>query len=342
MNDKSQGGPVSVIRRAERDDHEVMVPTNGQVEVRSALDIKPSLFKAGLERRKKNRDTLIEHIRQSLVEGTDFGRLHVVKKDVCDKGKWCDNDYHFSKPSLWKAGAEKIAGILGLRVSWPALRDYEARIVQGEKIDQIALHCILMSAESVVVAEGVGARRVGEDGNLNKALKMAKKSGQIDAVLNVGGLSEVFTQDLEDMDPEDIGDRDPYQPGEDRVESAIPRNQKPLETHCPIGKDWKGVPWEEVDDGMLSWILEKIDDKPDLIERVKREVIARYPENDDAKDRRSAGNMGTGKKVSDYARELTLAKNLDQVIAIKDELPAEFEPSLRTFIATRERELGPQ
>ena len=84
-----------------------------------------------------------------------------------------------------------------------------------------------------------------------------------------------------------------------------------------------------------------IDDKPELIERVKRELYDRYPETDEAKDRRRAGNMATGKKVSDYARELTQAKSLDQIIVIKEELPEQFEPALRTFIATRERELGP-
>ena len=311
------------------------------LEVRSALDIKPSIFKAGLERRKKNRDVLIDWIKSALVEGTDFGRLHVVKKEVCDKGKWCDNDYHFSKPSLWKAGAEKISGMLGLRVSWPTLRDYEGRVIHGETITQVLIRCELLNADGVVVAEGIGGRALGEYEDLNKLLKMAKKSGHIDAVLNVGGLSEVFTQDLEDMDPEKIGDRDPYQPGEDRVESAIPRNQKPLETHCPIGKDWKGVPWEQVDEGFLHWILEKIDDKPELTERVKRVLYDRYPESDEAKDRRVEGRMATGKKISDYARELTEAKSLDQIIVIKEELPTEFEPSLRTFIATRERELGP-
>lgn len=334
MNEKTDQAVVLV---------ETPVSENGHaLEVRSALDIKPSLFKAGLDRRKKNRDTLIDHIRASLVEGTDFGRIHVVKRDKCDKGKWCDNDYHFSKPSLWKAGAEKISGILGLRVSWPTLRAYEDRVIRGETITEIMIRCELLNSGDVVIAEGIGARSVGEDGNLNKAFKMAKKSGQIDAVLNVGGLSEVFTQDLEDMDIDELGERDPYQPGEDRVESAIPRNQKPLESHCPIGKDWKGVPWGEVDDGFLSWIIQKIDDKPDLIERVQREIVARYPEDDDAKDRRQDARMTTGKKVSDYARELTLAENIDTITAIKDELPAEFEPSLRTFIATRERELGPQ
>ena len=333
MNDQTEKAAVPAVVNIHNE--------NGQaLEVRAALDIKPSLFKAGLERRKKNRDTLIAWVREALVEGTDFGRLHVVKRDVCDRGKWCENDYHFSKPSLWKAGAEKISGMLGLRVSWPTLRDYEDRIIRGENVKEILLRCELTNSDGLVVAEGIGGRK--NDGDLNKALKMAKKSGQIDAVLNVGGLSEVFTQDLEDMDADQVaGARDPFQPGEDRVESAIPRNQKPLATHCPIGREWKGVPWEEVDDGFLSWIIGHIDDKPDLVDRARQEVERRYPENDEAKDRRRAGNMTTGKKVSDYARELTEATSLDQIIVLKEELPADFEPALRTFIATRERELGP-
>lgn len=313
-----------------------------ELEVRSALDIKPSLFKAGLERRKKNRDTLIDHIRDALVEGTDFGRIHVIPKDRCPDGRFCANAYHFSKPSLWKAGAEKIAGILGLRVTWPTLRAYEERVIRGETVTQILLRCELLNSDGVIIAEGIGARDAGDD--LNKALKMAKKSGQIDAVLNVGGLSEVFTQDLEDMDPEKLaGQRDPFQPGEERVESAIPRNAKPLSSHCPIGKDWKGVPWAEVDAGFLSWIIEKIDDKPDLRDRALKELESRSVETDEAGERRRDDRLaGTKKKIQDYARELATAKNLDQILVIKEELPEDFEPGLRAFIAEREAELGPQ
>jgi hypothetical protein len=42
---------------------------------------------------------------------------------------------------------------------------------------------------------------VDPDGDANKAIKMAQKSAQIDAVLRCAGLSEVFTQDLEDLHP---------------------------------------------------------------------------------------------------------------------------------------------
>jgi len=335
MNEKTDQAVVLV---------ETPVSDNGHaLEVRSALDIKPSLFKAGLERRKKNRDSLIEHIREALVEGTDFGRIHVIKKDRCPDGAFCSNPYHFSKPSLWKAGAEKIAGILGLRVTWPTLRAYEDRIIQGQDVNQVLLRCELVNSDGVIIAEGIGGRLIQQDGDLNKALKMAKKSGQIDAVLNVGGLSEVFTQDLEDMDPEQLGgQRDPFQPGEERVDSAIPRDAKPLSTHCPIGREWKGTPWEEVDDGFLNWIISKIDDKPDLRDRALKELESRSVETPEAAERRVSAKMGTNKKIGDFARELSLAKTLDQLIAITDELPDEFEPGLRAFITEREAELGPQ
>ena len=51
-----------------------------------------------------------------------------------------------------------------------------------------------------MVADGVGARIIAQDnGDINKALKMAEKSAHIDATLRMAGLSEVFTQDIEDM-----------------------------------------------------------------------------------------------------------------------------------------------
>jgi hypothetical protein len=51
-----------------------------------------------------------------------------------------------------------------------------------------------------VAAEGTGARRIAQDsGDINKSFKMAEKSSHIDATLRVAGLSELFTQDIEDM-----------------------------------------------------------------------------------------------------------------------------------------------
>lgn len=312
------------------------------IAIRSAFDVTPRDFKRALERRKKNRDALMEWIRESLVEGADFGRLHVVKKDVCNKGRHCDNDYHFSKPSLWKSGAEKIHGMLGLRAHWPELEAEVEALKKGQKL--IVLRCILLDQAGNTVAEGVGGRSLDQDyGDINKAIKMAKKSGLIDAVLNAGGLSEIFTQDVEDMDPELVaqGNPDPMQPAQDRIDTAIPRSKRyPLETHCPIGREWKNTPWDQVEDSFLYWIVNNIDDKPDLAARAKRALADRSVDSQERVARRAEARKNPGKKLADWARDLTMAKSYDELVAITDDLPPEFEPSLRKYIQTRGNELG--
>lgn len=348
MKDRTQGGQTAVVI-AERDEPETIHPNTQPLAVRSTFDLAPQQFAAGLARRKKNRKALITWIQEELVEGTDWGRIHVVKKEQCSDGKYCQNPYHFSKPSLWKPGAEKIVGMMGLKSAWPNLARYEDLVMEGKAIEQLLLRCELINDANLVVSTGIGARAVQADyGDLNKAFKMAKKSALVDAVLNCAGLSEIFTQDVEDMDPEKIdpGAQDPFNPTAEPTAEHFPtRNQKPVATHCPIGKEWKGQPWELVDEGFLDWIMERIDDKPDIVEAAKAEKIRRYPETAEAIEARRENNqtrLSTGKKLADYARDLANATNIDQVIAIKEELPADYEPGLRTYIATREADLGPR
>ncbi len=171
----------------------------------SPLDLPSEQFRSGLDRRKENRTLLMDWLRTALVEGVDFGRVHLVGKDRCDlvragRVRDCNNPYHWSKPSLFKPGAEKISGMLGMTVHYPSLVGYEAALLGGQEIKQVMLRCELHDAHGRVVAEGVGARTIAQDyGDLNKSLKMAEKSAHIDATLRLAGLSEVFTQDLEDQ-----------------------------------------------------------------------------------------------------------------------------------------------
>lgn len=328
------------------DDNKVVsvLPSNNEIkpiEIRSAFDIDPRQFKAGLARRGKNRDALMKWLEEALVEGVDYGRIHVVKKDKCPAGNNCTNKYHFSKPSLWKSGAEKISGMLGLRATWPNIDAELEHVRDGKPV--ILLKCQLVGLSGSIVSEGVGARNIGQDGgDPNKALKMAKKSSLIDSVLNAGGLSEAFTQDIEDMPPEGFSDDarpDPYQSGQTRIDSAFGGVNKPVETHCPIGQ-FKGKPWAEVDDGYLNWIIINIDDKPDLVAAAKREIGGRSVETQAATVlRRDTATAAPMKKLADYAREVTVAKHIDELIAIRDDLPTEYEPALRTFMVTREAEL---
>lgn len=150
------------------------------------LDLPANVFQAGLDRRGENRTALMSWVRSALKEGVDFGRIPTKRGP--------------SKPSLWKPGAEKICGMLGLTVHFPNLHDYEQAALNGVALLQIIIRCEIVDGSGHVVANGVGARSLKQDyGDINKALKMAEKSAHIDATLRMAGLSEVFTQDLEDM-----------------------------------------------------------------------------------------------------------------------------------------------
>ena len=164
------------------------------------LDLPAEIFQAGLDRRKQNRSALMAWVREALIEGSDFGKIHVVGRNKCQAGKHCQNPNHFSKPSLFKPGAEKICGMLGVTVRYPTLADYEKTALSGNKLTQIIIRCEIVDASNRIIADGVGARLLSQDdGDINKSLKMAEKSAHIDATLRMAGLSEVFTQDIEDM-----------------------------------------------------------------------------------------------------------------------------------------------
>lgn len=246
----------------------------------SPLDLPISLFKDALERRKTNRQALLEWIKSALVEGVDYGRIHSVGKNKCPyaaqgKAHECSDPKHWSKPSLWKPGAEKISGMLGVTVSYPTLHDYEQAALQGLEIKNIIIRCELCDASGRAVANGVGARSLAQDsGDLNKALKMAEKSAHIDATLRMAGLSEVFTQDLEDMATQDQS-RAAGNNSQTRLNNKtigkqswehrqIETRVKELCLNRSRVKDWCGRKW-----GVHHF--------PDLTEEQYRELLARLP-----------------------------------------------------------------
>ena len=196
--------PISVPAVVEAEPLPQPVPIPHTAITVSPLDLPAEQFKAGLDRRKANRELLMEWLRSALVEGVDFGRIHVASKERCQfarqgRVKECGDPHHWSKPSLFKPGAEKITGMLGMTVHYPSLPDYEQAVLKGISLTTVMLRCELRDAHGRPVAEGVGARSVGQDyGDINKTLKMAEKSAHIDATLRLAGLSEIYTQDIED------------------------------------------------------------------------------------------------------------------------------------------------
>lgn len=210
----------------------------------SPLDLPTEFFSAGLDRRKRNRALLMEWLRTALVEGVDFGRIHIAGKDRCQLVRMgrvheCKDPGHWSKPALFKAGAEKITGMLGMTVHYPTLPAYEDAFLAQADIRTIMLRCELRDAHGHVVAQGAGARHISQDyGDLNKTLKMVAKSAHIDATLRLAGLSEVFTQDLEDRPSAEGADFDTpaaAQPSVPRPPAKTPPRQPLATTNELIG-----------------------------------------------------------------------------------------------------------
>jgi len=125
-------------------------------------------------------------VRENLKEGKDFGKIPGT-----------------SKPTLYKPGAEKILMLMGLQSTYEIIdstRDWK------EGFFQYQVRCTLQKG-GMIITQGLGCCNSKERKYIkqdpftidNTILKMAKKRSQVDASLTVASLSEIFTQDLEDM-----------------------------------------------------------------------------------------------------------------------------------------------
>lgn len=177
-------------------------------------------------------------IQGALVEGHDYGASF----------------FGASKPSLLKPGAEKILMLLGLSSEYEIIekvQDYE------EGFFAYTVRCIL-TKNGIVVTEGLGHCNSKEkkyesdkqDKYMlgNTCLKMAKKRAQVDAALTVGSLSDIFTQDLEDMAQFEQSERLETMTQDDAENMKI-----------GFGKH-KGKTIKEIyvtDEGYIKWLSEK-------------------------------------------------------------------------------------
>ena len=126
-------------------------------------------------------------VRNSLRENQDYGRIPGTPK-----------------PTLLKPGAEKILMLLGMRSTFgivDSTRDFDKGFFQYQ------VKCSLYSGDTLIT-EGLGAANNREKKWAkmdpytadNTILKMARKRALVDAALTVGSLSDLFTQDLDDLD----------------------------------------------------------------------------------------------------------------------------------------------
>ena len=160
------------------------------------LDMPAETFTNALNRREQNRKTLLKWIQDNLLVEIHYGRLHLDQR--CKYARAgipfrCSTFSHWSRPMLFKGGAELIINVLGLTACYPNLYQYELACVHKMEISRVILKCELKTNNGTIVSEGNGARHIRDEGwSLNKAIKMAAKSAMIDATIQVSGLSGVF------------------------------------------------------------------------------------------------------------------------------------------------------
>jgi hypothetical protein len=163
-----------------------LIPKGSSVDV-----IDPALLEGKIAYWTQMRMLLTTYIRQHLQEGIDYYTLLINEK--------------VSKPSLSKAGSEKFLSLFNLQARFR--KDEETWEMLGRPSGVICYVCALYTKRGEFVGEGRGAREVAKDRDINKAIKMAQKSAQIDAILRTGSLSDYFTQDLEDQQAAEIAVR---------------------------------------------------------------------------------------------------------------------------------------
>lgn len=184
-------------------DASALEPIQAEVVERSVLPSAvmqtPKQLQAQMVRDNQIRAIITEYIKVNMVDGKDYGTISI-------KGTK-------SKPSLFKPGAEKFCGLFKIRPTFK--KDVETINMLGDKPGIIGYICELVDSRGRVIGEGRGTSSVNPDGNdfdVNKAVKIAEKRAQIDAVLRTGALSDFFTQDMEDA-PRDSGASKPAMDG---------------------------------------------------------------------------------------------------------------------------------
>lgn len=161
-----------------------------------------------------------------------------------------------SKPTLLKPGAEKILMLMGLSSEYEIVekvQDYDKGFFaytvrcmltkNGQVITQGLGHC--NSKEKKYTSEKQDLYMLG-----NTCLKMAKKRAQVDATLTVAALSEIFTQDIEDMDIQGNPTENTYNPKVD----------DPADIVLTFGKH-KGKKLGDIPTDYVEWLAEKAKDQ---------------------------------------------------------------------------------
>ena len=169
-----------------------------EIAIVNSTELVAGVNESTLESRAQDLKTFKDFLKNDLVDGIDFGKIPNV-----------------DKPCLFKAGFEKIQFYLGLSPRYTLIHREFTKVSVDEKTTRNFYSwewsCALYYGETKV-AEGVGCANTEErkyayqynsgkstpDTLANTVMKIAKKRAMADAILNVGGISDMFLVDLED------------------------------------------------------------------------------------------------------------------------------------------------
>ncbi len=181
------------------------------VDLRSAaMAVDSEKMTIGLAEYADRRKTFREWLLSQLIAGVHYGIPPGCEPKFDDQGNlliWMKGgnravgkDQWRHKPSLYQAGADFVIDLMNLRAEFAA--DLGAWEMLGKPDGKMVYKCQLFSrASGELVGEGIGARTIGDKGgDLNNGVKMACKCAKVAAVINSYGLSDLFTQDIEDME----------------------------------------------------------------------------------------------------------------------------------------------
>lgn len=202
----------------------------------------------------------LDRVSESMKKINEF--QEVIQKTLVPNHDYGQAFFGSGKPSLLKPGAEKILMLLGLASQYEIIekiQDYD------EGFFAYTIRCIL-TKNGIVVTEGLGhcnskeSKYEGERQDKymlgNTCLKMAKKRAQVDAALTVGSLSNIFTQDLEDMAEFNQSET---------LETMTIEDAKAIKIRFgKYGKNGGKTLGEiyAIDEGYIKWLAEKAKDAP--------------------------------------------------------------------------------
>jgi hypothetical protein len=144
----------------------------------------------------EKRKIMTKYVRDSLIDGVDYGSIKGTSKTGASFN---------SKKGLFKPGAEKLCSLFHLTPKFE--KDNDTWIMFGGKQGVVAFVCRLYNTSGEAVSEGRGVGTMAESGATeNKVVKIAQKRAQVDAVIRFAALSDVFSQDLETISPDELSD----------------------------------------------------------------------------------------------------------------------------------------